>query len=298
MPIEKPAPVISFRQCDGGFDATGYRRQLSHVAFRTRETTVLFLSARLRLAWTFWLAVSGIVRHSALGAGSDSFAIPAFIAGAFGPTVAALVTRWLAHRDLKIGSLWTGWRGLIAGLAVGVLGFLLATVAAPSLALVREQLFGLHWGALAHGSTYAVNYSTFLGGPVNEEPGWRGFALPRLQQRYGPFWATVILAPLWAGWHLPLFQVPGWSTASPWQFVLILLGASFLLTATANLSRFNIVVAILLHAFLNTSTAMVNALTHNLPPRPYPMVSYSLAVFSFGTLFGLVVLSVLRPSRE
>ena len=42
-------------------------------------------------------------------------------------------------------------------------------------------------------------------GPLGEEPGWRGFALPRLQSRYSPLAATTILALLVAGWHLPLF---------------------------------------------------------------------------------------------
>ena len=38
-----------------------------------------------------------------------------------------------------------------------------------------------------------------------EEPGWRDFATPRLQRRYGPLLGTLILGPLWGAWHLPLF---------------------------------------------------------------------------------------------
>ena len=147
----------------------------------------------------------------------------------------------------------------------------------------------LHWSALLHWSTYAVNYSTFLGGPLPEEPGWRGFALPRLQARYGPVWATLILAPLWAGWHVPLFQIEGWSTAKPWQFLLILVGISFLLTAAANLAKFSVIVAIILHAFFNTSSGLGNTLTTNLPKRN-DMLTYTFTVFLCGTGLGIALI--------
>jgi membrane protease YdiL (CAAX protease family) len=127
---------------------------------------------------------------------------------------------------------------------------------------------------------------------VPEEPGWRGFALPRLQERYGPVWATLILAPLWAGWHLPLFQMKGWSSANPWQFLLILVGIGFLLTAAANISKFNVVVAIVLHAFFNTSSGLGNALTQGLPRRPNEMMIYTLVVFGGGVVVGLAALWV------
>jgi membrane protease YdiL (CAAX protease family) len=112
-----------------------------------------------------------------------------------------------------------------------------------------------------------------------------------LQKRFGPYRATIILAPLWAAWHLPLFRVEGWNTASPWQFFLIVMGAAFLLTAAANLSKFSVLVAMLLHSFFNTSAGLVNALDHDLPPRPYPTTSYALAVLVCGVVLGAAILA-------
>ncbi|MBE9103315.1 CPBP family intramembrane glutamic endopeptidase [Vacuolonema iberomarrocanum] len=43
-----------------------------------------------------------------------------------------------------------------------------------------------------------------LVGGGNEEPGWRGFGLPTLQQYYSPVIATFVLGVVWAFWHLPL----------------------------------------------------------------------------------------------
>ena len=260
---------------------------------QTRPLTLFFLLA-YAWAWTCWLIVLVAIHQKVPGSNSDAFDISLFITGAFGPTLAALITRWLAYRDLKICFLWRGWRSFVIGLAVGLLCFLITVVVAPALALVKVPLLALHWSALAHWSTYGVNYSIFLGGPVPEEPGWRGFALPMLQKHHGPFLATIILAPLWAAWHLPMFLVEGWTTSTPWEFLLILVGASFLLTAAANLSRFGVLVAIVLHAFFNTSPGMVNALTHDLPPRPYPQVSYAVAVLVCGTALGLATLVAWR----
>jgi uncharacterized protein len=47
-----------------------------------------------------------------------------------------------------------------------------------------------------------------LGGPLGEEPGWRGFVLPRLQPRFGPLGGTLLLGFLWGCWHLPEFLTP------------------------------------------------------------------------------------------
>jgi membrane protease YdiL (CAAX protease family) len=46
-----------------------------------------------------------------------------------------------------------------------------------------------------------------LAGPTGEEPGWRGFALPRLLERYSPLKAGLVLGLMWSFWHLGLWLV-------------------------------------------------------------------------------------------
>lgn len=42
-----------------------------------------------------------------------------------------------------------------------------------------------------------------IDGPMQEELGWRGYALPRFQERFSPLIANLILGVIVAGWHLP-----------------------------------------------------------------------------------------------
>ena len=46
-------------------------------------------------------------------------------------------------------------------------------------------------------------------GPIGEELGWRGFALPRLLESFSPRSAGFILGVIWAVWHLPAFFISG-----------------------------------------------------------------------------------------
>jgi uncharacterized protein len=51
--------------------------------------------------------------------------------------------------------------------------------------------------------------STIIGGPLGEEFGWRGFALPCLQKKSGPLLASVIIGAVWGVWHIPQFFTQG-----------------------------------------------------------------------------------------
>jgi membrane protease YdiL (CAAX protease family) len=61
----------------------------------------------------------------------------------------------------------------------------------------------------------------FFTGPTGEEPGWRGFALPRLMQRFSPLTASLILGVLWSFWHLPLWLTSGYASTTLLLYILV-----------------------------------------------------------------------------
>ncbi len=98
---------------------------------------------------------------------------------------------------------------------------------------------------------------------IGEEPGWRGFALPRLQKQYGPVIATLILGTLHGIWHLPALFTPlfdPFTLEGFAEFVLTAIATTFLYTWVYNGSRGNIWIAIVLHASGNAATQLTGEL--------------------------------------
>ena len=100
-----------------------------------------------------------------------------------------------------------------------------------------------------------------IGGPLFEEPGWTGFAQPRLQRLCGPLIGGLILGSLWAVWHLPGFLIPSQDlTDIPPRgtvldfvvFALALVGLRLIIIWVVNNTRNSVFMAILLHASWNT----------------------------------------------
>jgi len=92
----------------------------------------------------------------------------------------------------------------------------------------------------------------FIG--LGEEPGWRGFALPQLQTKYSPLIASLILASVWALWHLPLVGNEFPRPIVP-AFLLSLFGATFMLMWFFNRTNGGVFLPMLFHATVNTVSA-------------------------------------------
>jgi uncharacterized protein len=96
-------------------------------------------------------------------------------------------------------------------------------------------------------------FHIFPGSALGEEIGWRGYALPRLQTRMSALSASLILAPIWALWHLPLW-LTGAPTSTPTfyaAFVVSAFALSVILTWVYNSTGGSLLMVVLLHATVN-----------------------------------------------
>jgi membrane protease YdiL (CAAX protease family) len=179
---------------------------------------------------------------------------------------------------------------------VGLRWYLFALVGIPVVMALGTVIVPRRMASLlALGPGYVLTYLVWfliiaiIGGPLLEEPGWRGFALPRLQPLHGPLVGTLILGLLWALWHLPEFLVPAWAKSSGGsgfldivKFVVIAVAFAIVITWVFNNTRGSVLVAILVHASIDTFTMPMASLF-----SPSQMANSILV--SFGTLALVVV---------
>lgn len=102
----------------------------------------------------------------------------------------------------------------------------------------------------------------FTGGPLQEEFGWRGYALPRLQKRYNAVISSIIVGFLWGLWHLP-YTLIGTEITHAYGIIPEIITAillSVLFTWLFNNTKGSVLVALLFHNMFNWSNYMFPAL--------------------------------------
>ena len=94
-------------------------------------------------------------------------------------------------------------------------------------------------------------YTFFYGGGTNEEPGWRGFALPRLQLKFSPLIASIILGLIWGLWHTPIYLPQYCSFIQYGIFLLNTIKIAIILTWLYNRTGGSVLATALLHTIGN-----------------------------------------------
>ncbi|NYI78515.1 type II CAAX endopeptidase family protein [Nocardioides panzhihuensis] len=95
-----------------------------------------------------------------------------------------------------------------------------------------------------------------------EEPGWRDFALPRLQRKVGPLGSAFVLGPIWALWHMPLFLTdwagPEVSWYAPFVFTAFCVTFGIVMTWVFNRTGASLPLAMLLHTSVNNYASVAS----------------------------------------
>ena len=217
--------------------------------------------------------------------------VPLFYLGVYAPTIAALVVGAAADGAAGLRAAlagWTRWRARAAW-------YLVALALFPALGLIAIALYAASAGIGAvHSPTLAALAALFLVGatlgPVGEQAGWRGFALPRLQARHGPVIASLLLGAIWGAWHGILWFIPGAGQATyPFlAFVLATMAQQVVLTWLYNETRGGLPVPACLHYGANT-TLTLNGLLGVVPPVPFLLLTVA--------LLGIVALVIVAATR-
>jgi uncharacterized protein len=164
------------------------------LALIQHHPLVSFFLLAYALSWGYELLFIGLLR------------LPISIPELFGPIVAGFVmTALIEGRPgvRRLLSRFVLWRVNVRWYVFVLVGipavFVLAIIVVPG------ALGSFKVPSLAGWLLYPLFFLAVLliGGPLLEEPGWRGFALPRLQERWGPVIGSLILGVLWAVWHFP-----------------------------------------------------------------------------------------------
>ena len=201
-----------------------------------------------------WIAVTPLILNPKLPV--EPFQILGALAG---PSLAAWIVTAVMSGGTGIREFlkrYIQWRAGIVWWMIVLFGVLIALniVASLILGLAISTEFFNNLGLIL--PTYLITLIVgVILGPLWEEPGWRGFALPHLQERFGPIMGTIILGVMWAVWHIPGY-LGGWMASAFIALVVYCVGFSFVMTWVYNNTRGSILLMILFHSSSNAAISI------------------------------------------
>jgi membrane protease YdiL (CAAX protease family) len=246
------------------------------------------------IAWTIWILM-GILAPNLLTSLS--------LIGAWAPTMSAILLTGVIEGKTGIRELLrrgVQWRVGIQWYAIVL--FSIALIGAAAIALHVVLGGRVPQPALPEGMTDGQMYvflpiiylsNVFIGGPIAEEFGWRGYALPKLQARMGAVSSSLIIGVIWGLWHIPFFIFPEGAAVIGriplvWYLPLVT-GWSVLFAWIYNNTRGSVLLMILFHAAINTtlgSLGLFQVAAEGVRPLVLNVVLTWVAVIVIATIYG------------
>jgi membrane protease YdiL (CAAX protease family) len=183
--------------------------------------------------------------------GAINYTNPLFILAVYSPAFTGIFLVWRHYGVAGLGSYLrrlTLWRMPVAWWLFLVIGI-------PTLFYLGAAIKGTISDPFPFSPWYGVLPALAVAlviGPV-EELGWRGVALPRLQRRFAPLWAGLILGVIWGLWHIPAFLLGG-TPQSAWSFgpyFIAVVTISVIQTPMFNAALGSLLIAALFHFQMN-----------------------------------------------
>jgi membrane protease YdiL (CAAX protease family) len=205
------------------------------------------------------------------GLGLLPFSIPdgallvAFVfAAPAGPALASLVVTAITSGKAGVKQLLrrcVQWRVGVGWYLIAIYGFLLIYLVGYSIFFGMNLTLALliKWPLIFTVFFPQVAF-TIVTASFAEELGWRGFALPRLQQRYGPVLGTLILGTLHGLWHLPVFftrLLGPFSLPYYAGFLFVAIAATFIYTWIFNHTKGSVLIATITHGCADASGGLL-----------------------------------------
>ncbi len=224
---------------------------------------LLFLSVTFAFSWIFWIP-KALIAQEVLSPSAFTNVLEFLNLGAFGPLVGAFIATYaydgksgilaLLKRavSIKFNKKWLIPTLLLMPVITGgalLIGYLVGG-AFPDLPLLYAPHLIIYWFV----------YLFLTSGPLQEEFGWRGYALDRLQSRHTALTASIVLGFIWAMWHMPLNFTSGIGDqyslviSTVIGSIISLMLISIFFTWIYNNTGKSILVAMLFHASMNLST--------------------------------------------
>jgi len=214
----------------------------------------VFLGLTLALSWFVFWGPLALFKITAISFVSDdkgpSWAIALYIVGGFVPSLLGIFLTWkkeglsgLRKLGQRIIQFNFGWRWYMFTFLI--------VIAGTAGQLMINKLLGNTFNVTLFLTQLGSFLPLLILGPLSEEIGWRGYALPRLQKRWNALTSSLIVGVIWGLWHLPLFMMVGTSQHElgvPFiGFLVGFMANSILYTWLYNNTKQSIWSAILLH---------------------------------------------------
>lgn len=178
------------------------------------STKYLVLFFVITLAWT-WICGFIPVLLGITGTGLGTFI---FYFGGGAPSVTALFLVFLTYpKDKKKDYFLRCFSVRRAGWKWPLITIVVFTILSAISIAVGVGILGFEMPTMDYIKAIAANplnillvlLLSLISGPLNEEFGWRGYALDRLLVRFGFLKGSLVLGFIWAIWHLPWYFTPG-----------------------------------------------------------------------------------------